>query len=70
MAYMHELVHVCHPCCPFFGNLTNAKGYPSIFIFGAVALAPVNRNGLILFIEKCPETIKNEKKNFCEKYFL
>ena len=69
MACMHELVHVCHLCCPFFGNSPDAKSYPSIFIFGAAAQAPGWQERLILYIENCPKAIKMDKK-FFRKIFL
>ena len=70
MAYMHELMHICHPCCPFFGNLTYANGYHSIFIWGAVTKPQVNWIEWFFAIEKCPEIEKIDDKIFFEKYFL
>ena len=62
MAYMHELVHVCHLSCPFFVNLPYIKGYPSIFVFGAAAWAPGYWKGLNFEQEKGPIALERDKK--------
>ena len=39
MAYMHELVHICHLGCRFFVDLRYASSYHANFIFGTAIYA-------------------------------
>ena len=70
MAYMHELVHVCHLDCPFFVTLPVSKGYPSIFVFEPTGIAPRYRKRLNFLLESCPMMKEIDEKNFSEKNFF
>ena len=67
MAYMHELVHVCHPCCPFFGTSTISNSYYGNFVIGATGIAPVIEKRLNILYENCPVKKEKERKIFYEK---
>ena len=70
MAYMHELVHICHPCCPFFGTSTISNSYHGNFVIGATGIAPVIEKRLNILYENCPVKKEKERKNFYEKNYF
>ena len=49
MAYMHELVHICHLDSAFFMDLPHGNSYHAIFIFGYASYVLVLENMMNLF---------------------
>ena len=66
MAYMHELVHICHLDFAFFMDLHYANSYHANFIFGMVSYDLSLKKDCFSLHESCPEVEKNYEKIFDE----
>ena len=58
MAYMHELVHICHLDPRFLLNLRNGNRYHAIFNFGMANYDLVLEKDCFSMREKCPKVEK------------
>ena len=66
MAYMHELVHICHLDVRFFGNLHGANSYHASFVSGMVYYVLMFEKDWFYAYRNGPEEEKCDKKIFFE----